>query len=135
MYPVLLSINPGVIALMIPIVSVITFGILVITIRGYMHRERLSMMEHGMNPKDLKTEWTFGKRDPYRFVRTACTAIGVGVGLFLGNLMRMMEAFDKGGIVAGMICICGGLGLLVGYFLQLNLAKNNPMPKDYEDGI
>jgi hypothetical protein len=133
MNPIFLALNPGVIALMIPIISVISAACVFIIFRSYAHRERLAMIENGLNPKDLqrelKSEWlnAFSKYDPHRFIRIACTLIGVGVGLFFGNMLRAVEQLDKGGTVAGMICICGGLGLLMGHFLQMSVSRKYPV--------
>jgi hypothetical protein len=79
-----------------------------------------------MNPADLKI-WSRRRNDPYRSVRLACTAVGVGTGLFVGNLLRATDInmFNRGGIVAGLTFVCGGLGLLIGFFIQYGLKKEN----------
>ncbi len=91
------------------------------------------MIERGMNPADLKI-WSQKRNDPYRGVRFACLAVGIGVGLFIGNILRSMPigAFNRGGIVGGLTFICGGLGLLTGFFIQNSLKKGSP-EKGYND--
>jgi hypothetical protein len=116
--------HEGHLALMIPIISVISLALMIIFLRSYENRERMAMIERGLNPGDFRRQWRFSNLDPHRSVRIACTAIGIGVGLFLGNIMRSFDFLDKGGIVWGTICICGGLGLLIGHFIQQGLTKN-----------
>lgn len=116
----------GIVALFVPIVGMIGFFTMIIALRSYQYKERMSMIERGMNPADLKI-WSKKRNDPYRGVRLACTAVGIGVGLFLGNLLRGADIhlFNRGGIVAGLTFVCGGLGLLIGFFIQYGLRKEN----------
>jgi uncharacterized membrane protein YgdD (TMEM256/DUF423 family) len=129
--------NPKIIAVMIPIISVVGAFTMIIFLRYYRNIERMAMIERGMNPADLKTAFKVMRRrerDPFRTMRIACAVIGVGIGLFVGNFLRSIDFFDRSGIVAGMVCICGGLGLLVGYFLQMSFQnKGLNEPKQYED--
>ena len=122
--------DPAVIAVCIPIVGSIGLFTMIIFLRHYKNIERMAMIERGMNPADLKTEFKTYKRrerDPYRFMRIACALVGVGIGLFVGNLFRAFEVFRyNGGISAGLMCIFGGLGLLVGHFIQIGLQNKNP---------
>lgn len=122
-------VNPAVIAVSIPIVGSIGLFTMIIFLRRYANMERMAMIERGMNPSDLKADFSLLKRrqrDPYRFMRIACALIGVGIGLFAGNILRSIDFFDRGGIVAGLVCICGGFGLLVGYFVQNSLQSKMP---------
>lgn len=116
--------HPEILALSIPIISVIGAFTMIIFLRRYNNIERMSMIERGMNPADLSNNFRSlrrRERDPLRFLRIACAVIGVGVGLFIGNVLRSIPFLDKGGIVAGLVCIFGGVGLLVGYFVQASL--------------
>lgn len=116
--------HPEILALSIPIISVIGAFTMIIFLRRYNNMERMAMIERGMNPADLSNNFRAlrrKERDPLRFLRIACAVIGVGVGLFIGNVLRSIPFLDKGGIVAGLVCICGGIGLLVGYFVQASL--------------
>jgi hypothetical protein len=123
----------GIVALCVPIVALIGAFTMVIVLRSYAYKERMTMIERGMNPADLKI-WSQKRNDPYRSVRFACTAVGVGVGLFVGNVLRStnFEIFNRGGIVAGLTFICGGLGLLIGFFIQYGLRKES-REKGYSD--
>jgi hypothetical protein len=121
--------DPRVIAVSIPIVSAIGLFTMIIFLRRYSNMERMAMIERGMNPADLKADFSQWKRrpkDPYRFMRIACALIGVGTGLFMGNVLRSFDFFDRSGIVAGLVCIGGGVGLLIGYFVQASLQSKMP---------
>ncbi len=130
--------DPAVIAVSIPIVGSIGAFTMIIFLRYYKNMERMAMIERGMNPADLKTEFKTlrrRERDPYRFMRIACAVIGVGIGLFAGSLFRAFEVFRyNGGIIAGLVCIFGGLGLLIGHIVQMHLqAKSGYKPELYEE--
>lgn len=126
--------DPRVIAVSIPIVSTIGLFTMIIFMRRYSNMERMAMIERGMNPADLKadfSQWKRRQKDPYRFMRIACALVGVGVGLFTGNILRSFDFLDRGGIVAGLVCIGGGIGLLIGYFVQAHLQSK--MPQQHRD--
>ena len=116
----------GIVALFVPIVGIIGLFTMIIALRSYQYKERMAMIERGMNPADLKI-WSQRRNDPYRGVRLACTAVGIGVGLFIGNVLRStdFDVFNRSGIVAGLTFVCGGLGLLIGFFIQYGLKKEN----------
>ena len=116
----------GIVALCVPIVGMIGLFTMIIVLRSYQYKERMAMIERGMNPADLKI-WSQRRNDPHRGVRLACTAVGIGVGLFIGNVLRStdFDIFNRGGIVGGLTFVCGGLGLLIGFFIQYGLKKEN----------
>ena len=118
--------NPAVLGVMIPIIAILGAFTMVIFLRYYQNVERMSMIERGLNPTDLKSSDVKSifqrRRDPFRHVRIACTAIGIGMGLFIGSILRSMLSFSTGGtILAGCIFIFGGAGLLAGYMIQMSL--------------
>ena len=117
-----MGIHEGVIALFVPIIGSIGAFTMVVFLRHYTNRERMAMIERGMNPADLKLS-AHRNDDPQRSIRIACTAIGIGLGLFVGNILRSIEFFNKGGIVAGLVFMLGGLGLLIGYYMQYALQQ------------
>jgi hypothetical protein len=133
--------DPKVIAVSIPVISVVGAFTMIIFLRRYHNMERMAMIERGMNPADLKTNFKEMKRrerDPFRMLRIACAVVGVGIGLFVGNILRSFDFLDRGGIVAGLVCICGGIGLLVGYFVQIGLQNkglHGTKPFDDESDI
>ena len=116
--------TPQQLALMVPIIGSIGLFTMIIFIRRFENIERMAMIERGLNPKDTKR--FLGRRDPYRPLRFGFTAVGIGLGLFFGNLF-----FHDEGVIAGLIVLCGGVGLLSGYLLQMGLqSKANKDDKD-----
>ena len=113
---------------------------MIIFIRRYQNMERMAMIERDMKPDDFKTAWQMPKGDPYRHIRIACTAIGIGVGLFVGTILKSIFTYHTNGgtILAGMIFIFGGAGLLIGYLAQMKLqekARKEGGTPDVDDSI
>lgn len=117
--------DPRVLALMIPIISTISFFTMIIFWRRYENIERMAMIERGMHPKDFKK-----KKDPYRILVFASTVMCIGVGLFVGNM-----AFRDEAVILGFTVMLGGVGLFVGYMIQYGLrtqARQDAIDKKQE---
>jgi uncharacterized membrane protein YfcA len=112
--------------ILIPIFSIVFGVLMIIFIRRFIHIERLNMIERGMNPSDIRSVWR--QRDPYRHLRYACTAIGIGAG-FLSAGIYTNGRHNQEEIYIGMITLLGGMGLLIGYALQYYLQN-----KDRKEG-
>jgi hypothetical protein len=127
----------GQMALLIPIFTVLGAFAMIIFLRRYQNIERMSMIERGMNPGDMKSVW---RRfvDPYRHLRAACTAVGIGLGFILGSIFKGGFSNNDTGetVLVGCVVMFGGLGLLAGYILQLGLQnkakKEGIKPEDEE---
>jgi hypothetical protein len=119
-------------------VSSISLFLMIIFLRRYEHLERMRMIERGFNPGDLRRTWK--KHDPFRHLRLACTAIGVGVGWFVGAILRNVMWHDRS-IMVGMIVLMGGIGLFVGYMVQYGLQNKarkegrEILEEEFEDKI
>ena len=123
-------IEPGHIAVMIPIVAVLAVFTTAIFWRKFQNDERMAMIQRGMDPSDLD------KFDPAHYpkksfkvspsftLRIGALAVGAGVGLLFANILERYADLD-GVVYPAMILIGGGLGLLIAYFFQLNLDKKN----------
>ena len=98
------------IALLIPISAVIGGIVMIIMIRRYEYLEKEKMIEKGMDPGSLKR---ISGKSGWGAVRFAFTAMGVGLGIFLGSLLDNMGIDDDTAYPA-MILVMGGLGLLLG---------------------
>jgi hypothetical protein len=95
----------------------------------YLHkRERLAMIERGMDPRRYKQKST--PTPPYNTLKAGLLLIGAGVGLFLAFLLghtafkTVGDDFDDShvAIYFAMITIFGGLGLFASYLIEM---KNN----------
>ena len=85
-------------------------------------RERMAMIERGMDPRRYKQ-----KSAPYETLKGGLLLMGAGVGLFLAFLLshtifkNVGNDFDDGGIVAiyfALIAIFGGGGLLLSFIIE-----------------
>jgi hypothetical protein len=109
------------VAIIVPVFCTLFGVILVIFLRRYQNIERLNMIERGMNPSDLKSVWR--KQDPYRHIRRACVAIGIGLGFIISTFVSINGLDERHGgqhegLFLGFVCLFGGLGLLIGYIVQ-----------------
>ena len=90
------------------------FGIVYIAVTAR-HRQRMLMIEKGMDPGMLKE-----REVPLRSLRNGLVLVGVGLGLFLGHLLSVnMPSMDEDGHVEHsplpyfiMVLLCGGLALI-----------------------
>ena len=89
---------------------------MVVFLRRFENIERLKMIEHGIDPHSGKQRGRGG-------LKFALVAIGVGIGLLIGNIL------DSSGIVYeevayfSMAFIFGGIGLLAGYLIEAKQLK------------
>ena len=128
--------RPEQLVFLVPIIGSIGFFTMIIFMRSYAHRERMTMIERGMDPggiKEIFQNRSRRERDPHRPIRFGFMAVGVGIGLFVGNFLRSIPFFDRGGTVAGLVFICGGLGLLAGYFTAYGMKKGDAQNDKHTD--
>ncbi len=111
--------NEAVIALLIPIFAIVGAFIMIVHLRRYENTERLKMIEHGMDPHMQPKRKNFGA------LKFALIAIGVGIGLLIGNML------DRSGLVYeevayfSMAFIFGGAGLLIAYLVESRYIQEN----------
>ena len=107
--------------LMCIIVSVALF-IMIFGIVYLSKRERMAMIERGMDPRRYKPQSA-----PFQYLKWGLLLIGAGVGLFLAFLLdhtafkNIGNEFDNDGNVAiyfALIAIFGGLGLFSSYLIE-----------------
>jgi len=98
---------------------IFSVGALVMTVylRKYTNEERMSMIEKGMSPGDIKR--TYNTSLPLRF---SLLMIGVGFGLLIGYFLDRAFYMDEVAYFA-MIFICGGAGLGAAYIIEEKKAK------------
>jgi hypothetical protein len=80
------------------------------------HRERMVMIEKGVNPADFKgmTLREYFRSNPYSSLKWGMLAIGVGFGLALANYAERTLYFDDSVYFSGML-IFGGIALVLYY--------------------
>ncbi|MBC7401233.1 MAG: hypothetical protein H7289_14940 [Mucilaginibacter sp.] len=112
----------GVIGVMIPIIVSIGLFALIFGIVYLRNREKMAMIERGMNPGvDFKP----ANRN---FVLTwGCLLIGSGLGLFLAyildNTLYFARDNENPALYFALIAIFGGAGLFVSYLIEKKDAK------------
>lgn len=88
------------------------------------HRERMTIIEKGLNPEELKSlyakNWRFAV-SPLSSLKWGILLVMVGAGLMLGIWLQEMY-YLNGGFVPGLMAVAGGLGLVIFYFI----APKNP---------
>lgn len=106
--------------LMIIIVS-LGFFALIFSIFYLQKREKMAMIERGMDPRIYKQQSA-----PFRYLKWACLLMGSGLGLFIANIIdrTLMTAInhnsdpDNPAIYFSLIALFGGLGLFVSYRIE-----------------
>jgi len=92
-------------------------------------RERMAMIERGMDPRRYKPQSA-----PFQNLKWGLLLIGAGLGLFLAYVLdhtlfnNMRGDFDRDGNVAiyfALIAIFGGLGLFASYRIEKKEADND----------
>jgi len=106
--------------LMIIIVS-LGFFALIFSIFYLQKREKMAMIERGMDPRIYKQQSA-----PFRYLKWACLLMGSGLGLFFANILdrTLMTAINHNGdqdnpaIYFSLIALFGGIGLFVSYLIE-----------------
>lgn len=80
-------------------------------------RERMAMIERGMNPKQFTN-----RPEPYRNLKNGLLFFGAGLGLLVAYLMVSNSRRDLGDDDAAVYFACiamgGGLGLITSYIIE-----------------
>ncbi|TSD64939.1 hypothetical protein FFF34_013655 [Inquilinus sp. KBS0705] len=102
---------------LVPILIPLGFFAMVFGIFYIRNRERMAMIERGMDPRAYKAQPA-----PYQNLKWGLLLIGAGIGLFLAFLLdRTVFANTRDeneAIYFGLIAIFGGLGLVLSYRIE-----------------
>ena len=86
------------------------------------NKERLALIDKGADAS------LFNTGSKHNFIKVLLNigllAIGIGVGVLLGGLMQM-GGMDEEIAVPSAVFICGGIGLVTGFFLTKKLEREN----------
>jgi hypothetical protein len=94
------------------------FGI-VFVVYTARNRERMAMIEKGVNPKDFMS----GKPNVYSLLKWALLLVGVGLGLFLGSLLETYTELSEEPAYFACALFFGGLGLAVAFIISKKADK------------
>ncbi|MBR0527857.1 MAG: hypothetical protein IJJ98_14390 [Prevotella sp.] len=124
MHPELIPISAIVLSLSIPIVAIICVVVMSIRKKQSETELRKLLIEHNTDLETAKAliEEQEKKSNKYVALRWACILIGLGIGAFADFLLGIVP---HDGIYFWIIIAFGiGLGLLVSFFVELKLQKN-----------
>ena len=106
------------------IVSLGFFGMIFGIVYLY-KRERMAMIERGMDPRRYKPQSA-----PYQNLKWGLLLMGAGVGLFLAFVLdrSIFESsrYENEAIYFALIAICGGLGLFASYRIEKKELHSHP---------
>ena len=107
-------------ALLIPILVSLGLFALIFGITYLRNRERMSMIERGMDPRtDLPKQ---RQNNPAFTLTLGLLLIGSGLGLFIAFMLNQWVFTDHGidsdAVYFGLIAIFGGLGLFISYLIE-----------------
>ncbi|MFI5157272.1 MAG: DUF6249 domain-containing protein [Sphingobacteriales bacterium] len=97
----------------------------------YLHkRERMAMIERGMDPRNYKPS-----SQTYATLKWGLLLIGAGLGLFLAYILdhtwleNMNRNEDNPAIYFALVAVFGGLGLFISFLME----RKAEVPKSLED--
>ncbi len=119
--------------ILIPLSMFIGGFTMVIFLRRYIYLERKMMIERGMSIGDFSQRFrNINRGNPASALRFGLLAIGVGLGLFIGNRMGGEDMHQREGTTFGLVFMFGGIGLVTSYLLQMYIERNQPKENGYD---
>jgi len=85
------------------------------------NRERMAMIEKGVDPKIFTPEPRNLKVSQYVTFKWGLFLVGLAVGLFVGMLLEEYAGLPDGPTIISMILMFGGLALILSYLLRERL--------------
>ena len=83
-------------------------------------KERLRMIEKGADPSLFKTKNYIPAE-----LKWGLLFVGIGVGIILGRVFAAYTRLGEEASYFSMICLFGGLSLVIYHFLALSMEKKN----------
>lgn len=93
------------------------YGIVYIIVR---RKERLAMIEKGVDASVFEK----GSKSNGS-LKWGLLFVGIGVGILLGKLFAAYSCLGEEPSMFSMICLCGGLSLLVFHFIERSMERKN----------
>lgn len=105
---------------MVPIVLFISMAITLFGIVYMRNKENMALIERGINPRE-----GFRKFGSLTYLKYGLLMIGAGLGLLTAYLIdsamppvRLHGDQDRPALYFSLIGICGGIGLVISYFIE-----------------
>jgi uncharacterized membrane protein YkgB len=112
----------GVIAVFIPIVTVLVIGIVVVTWIYFQSKEKQLMIEKGLSYEQM-AEFIKSKRDPFLSLKIGIVILFFGIGLGIGLLIERYTGVDEW--IPFLIISMTGLGFITAFLYIRNLEKKS----------
>jgi hypothetical protein len=101
------------VAIIVPVVSMLSIATIIIFIRKFINDERMAMIEKGVDSKIFRSN---GQSTPLRY---GLLFVGAGVGLLMGAMLEsIFTSFNEEAGYFSMLFIFSGLGLFVSYQIE-----------------
>jgi hypothetical protein len=91
------------------------YGIVYLIVR---RKERLALIEKGVDASIFAK----GSKNTGS-LKWGILFVGIGVGILLGKLFAAFSCLGEEASMFSMICLCGGLSLVIYHFLEKTIAK------------
>jgi uncharacterized membrane protein HdeD (DUF308 family) len=111
---------------LIPITMFLGAFAMVFGIRYLSNKEKMAMIERGMDPGISKSQQSAPK--PFLSLKFGLLLVGLGLGILLALFIVMQNHLPEDQSVAvyfGCIMIFGGVGLIVSYLIEKNWIDNH----------
>jgi len=99
--------------LIVLVIFASVFGIIFV-IAAARNREKMAMIEKGVNPKDFMTD---RKPNSYGILKWALLLAGLGFGLFIGSLLEAYTSIQEEPAYFAAALFFGGLGLYLSFVI------------------
>jgi preprotein translocase subunit YajC len=94
------------------------FGIVYFSIK---RKERRQLIEKGIDASVIEPKHSIPSS-----LKWGMVLVGIGVGILLGKLMAAYTTMGDEASMFSMMCLFGGLALVIYYFMERNLEKKDP---------
>ena len=108
------------VAIAIPITAILGFVGMMIILRKFDNDEKMAMIEKGLTLPQKQSS----KVNPASALRWGCLFVGVGLGIFVANMIASVKS-DHEALYPALILAFGGTGLLVSYYVQLKIDERS----------
>ena len=110
-------------AILVPIASLATILAIIYLIVTAKNRERMAMIEKGVDPKDFMSK-PKPRSNSYGIITWGLLLVGVGLGIFFGSILETYTDIQEEPAYFACALLFGGLGLVLAYFITKK-ADNN----------
>jgi len=109
--------------ILVPIASLATILAIVYLVITAKNRERMAMIEKGVDPKDFITK-PKTRSNSNGIITWGLLLVGIGLGLFLASLLVTYTNVPEEAAFFACALLFGGLGLVLAYFITKKSAEN-----------